>query len=261
MLFPFGFGLHPMKYARELARLAQRHGAVIHGGSPVTGWLRENGRHRLTTARGSVTAAKVLIATNGFTRDELHPAVSGCLLPAISEIVATRPLTDEELSRHRYQADMPLYDKRPMFAYFRVLPDKRLHMGGAGGMTGTPASKERWRSFLTKRAHTIFPEWRDAEIEFCWRGFVCMSSDRLTHLGEVADDPGVFYSLAYHGNGVAMATWSGRAIAGLISGRHNRAIPATMTQPLRPFPIPALRKMRIYRRYGGRMLRTMLGMG
>lgn len=260
MLFPFGFGLHPLKYARELARLAQRHGAIIHGGSPVTGWQRENGRHRLITAGGSVTADKVLIATNGFTRDELHPAVDGCLLPLISEIVATRPLTDEELARHKYQADMPLYDKRSMFAYFRVLPDKRLHMGGAGGMTGTPASKERWRSFLTKRAHTIFPEWKDAEIEYCWRGFVCLTSDHLTHLGEVPDDPGVFYSLAYHGNGVAMATWSGRAIAGMISGRHNRAIPATMTQPLKPFPVPALRKWRIYRRYGGRMMRSMLGM-
>ncbi|MBT5433163.1 MAG: FAD-binding oxidoreductase [Rhodospirillaceae bacterium] len=261
MLFPFGFGLHPMKYSRELARLAQRHGAVIHGNSPVTGWARENGKHRLATPTGTVTADKVLIATNGFTRDDLHPATDGCLLPVISEIVATRPLTDEELARHRYQAEMPLYDKRPMFAYYRVLPDRRIHMGGPGGMTGTPASKERWRSHHEKRIATIWPEWRDVEIEHCWRGFVCLSSDKLTHLGEVPDDPGVFYSLAYHGNGVAMASWSGRAIAGLISGRANRAIPATMTQPLRPFALPALRKFHVYKRYGLRMARNLLGIG
>jgi len=261
MLFPFGFGLHPLKYARGLARLAQSHGAVIHGRSPVTGWRRENGRHRLTVPGGTVTAGKVLIATNGFTRDDFHPVVDGCLLPAISEIVATRPLTDEELARHRYQATMPLYDKRPLFAYYRVLPDKRVHMGGPGGMTGTPASKERWRSFLHKRLGVIWPEWRDIEVEFCWRGFVCLSSDRLTHLGAVPDDPGVFYSLAYHGNGVAMATWSGRAVAGLISGRANRAIPATMTQPLRRFPVPALRKMRMVRRYGGAFVRSLLSHG
>lgn len=261
MLFPFGFGLHPLKYARGLARLAQRYGVTIHGGSPVMGWRRENGLHRLETPRGTVVARKVLIATNGFTLDGLHPAVDGCLLPAISEIVATRPLIDEELARHRFRASMPLYDKRPMFAYFRVLPDRRIHMGGAGGMTGSPASKERWRSFLIRRIAEIWPDWRDLEVEYCWRGFVCMSSDRLTHVGAVPDDPGVFYSLAYHGNGVAMATWSGRAVAGLISGRPNRALPATMTQPLRPFPFPAIRKLAIYRRYGGRMLRSMLGIG
>ena len=261
MLFPFGFGLHPLKYARGLARLAQRHGARIHGESPVLGWRRENGLHRLETHRGSVVARKVLIATNGFTRDGLHPAVDGCLLPAISEIVATRPLTDDELTRHRFQAGMPLYDKRPLFAYFRVLPDRRIHMGGAGGTTGSPASKERWRSFLTRRIAQVWPEWRDVEVEHCWRGFVCLSSDRLTHVGAVPDDPGVFYSLAYHGNGVAMATWSGRAVAGLISGRSNRALPATMTQPLRPFPFPAFRKLAIYRRFGGGMLRNMLANG
>ena len=258
--FPFGFGLHPLKYARELARLAQRHGAVIHGNSMVTGWQRENGRHRLLTAAGSVRANKVLIATNGFTRDELHPAVDGALLPAISEIVATRPLTADELEAHRWRAEAPLYDTRPMFAYFRVLPDNRLHMGGAGGMTGTPASKERWKSFHIKRIATMFPEWRNVEIEYCWRGLLCQSADRLTHVGAVADDPGVYYSLAYHGNGVAMATWSGRAVAGLISGKGNANLPATMTRPLPRFPIPALRKMRIYQRYGWRFLKSKLGM-
>ena len=126
-------------------------------------------------------------------------------------------------------------------------------------MTGTPASKERWKSFHEQRIATMFPEWRNVEIEYCWRGLLCQSADRLTHVGAVADDPGVFYSLAYHGNGVAMATWSGRAVAGLISGRGNANLPATMTRPLPRFRVPALRKMRIYRRYGWRFLKSKLG--
>jgi glycine/D-amino acid oxidase-like deaminating enzyme len=257
MLFPFGFGLHPMKYARELARLAQRHGAVIHGMSPVTGWRREGGRHRLITPRGTVTASKVLVATNGYTDDELHPAFAGCLLPAISQIVATRPLTDDELAAHEWSTDIPLYDTRPLFSYLRVLPDRRLALGGAGGLTGSPRSQERWKAFLTRRIATMFPAWKDVEIDYTWRGFVCITADRMTHLGEVPDDPGVFYSLAYHGNGVAMATWSGRAVAGLISGRGNETLPATIRQPLPRFPIPALRKWRLIRRYGMRVVANM----
>ena len=257
MLFPFGFGLHPMKYARELARLAQRHGAVIHGSSPVTGWERSSGGHRLITPGGSVTASKVLVATNGFTRDDLHPALAGCLLPAISQIVATRPLTDDELAAHNWATEIPLYDTRPMFSYLRVLPDRRLALGGVGGLSGTPHSADRWKAFLKRRIDTMFPAWKDAEIEHSWRGFVCITADRMTHLGELPDDPGVFYSLAYHGNGVAMATWSGRAVAGLISGRANETIPPTMRQPLRRFPIPALRKWRLVRHYGMRMVKDL----
>jgi glycine/D-amino acid oxidase-like deaminating enzyme len=96
----------------------------------------------------------------------------------------------------------------------------------------------------------MFPAWKDVEIDHTWRGFVCIAADRMTHLGVVPDDPGVFYSFAYHGNGVAMATWSGRAIAGLISGRGNDTVPATIRQPVPRFPIPALRKWRLVRRYG-----------
>ena len=260
LVFPYGFGVHPMKYARELARLAQREGAVIHGSSPVTGWRRENGRHRLLTASGSVSAAKVLIATNGFTRDDLHPALAGCLLPGISEIVATRPLTEDELAAHSWKAQMPLYDTRPMFAYFRILPDRRLHMGGCR-RHDRHARVAGALAILPGQAHPHHVPGVAPRGDRTTAGAASSAppADRLTHVGEIPDDPGVFYSLAYHGNGVAMATWSGRAVAGLISGKGNRTLPATMTRPLPRFPIPALRKMRIYRRYGWRFLKMKLG--
>ena len=151
MLFPFGFGLHPLKYARGLARLAQRHGVRIHGESPVLGWRRENGRHRLETRCGSVVARKVLIATNGFTRDGLHPAVDGCLLPAISEIVATRPLTDDELARHRYQAGMPLYDQSPLRLLSR--PAGQAHPHGRSRRHDGQSRIEGPLAFLSDPAH------------------------------------------------------------------------------------------------------------
>ena len=254
MLFPFGFGLHPLKYARALARLALAEGANIHAHSPVTHWTGEGSRHLLRTPRGTLRAEKVLIATNGFTQDTLHPAVEGCLVPGISQIVATRPLTDDELAAHDWRADFPLYDTRPLFSYLQVTPDKRLVLGGAGGFSGTEASRDNWRKFLSRRIAEMFPYWADAEITHCWRGFVCFTRDRLTHLGAVENDPSVFYSLAYHGNGVAMATWSGRAIAGLLSGKSNSIIPTAMKQPLPRFRLPAIRKWSFYLRHARRFL-------
>ena len=249
MLFPFGFAVHPMKYARELARLAIRHGVTIHAASPVSKWSRESNGHRLHTPNGTVRAPKVLIATNGFTLDTLHPSLSGRLLPGIPQIVATRPLTEDELAAHNWQSECPLYDTRPMYSYLQMSADGCLVLGGAGGISGSPRSRESWKGFLTRRIAQMFPEWRHVEIKHSWCCFYCMSLDRLTHIGEIADDPGVYYSLAYHGNGVAMATWSGRAVAGLIAGQENAELPYTMRQPLGRFAVPALRKWWLYYRY------------
>ena len=257
MLFPFGFGLHPLKYARSLARLALSQGVLIHSQSPVTGWTREAGKHVLHTPTGTVRADKVLMATNGFTLDSLHPAVSGCVLPVISQIVATRQLTEDELAAHGWRTEHPLYDTRPMFSYLQMTPDRHLVIGGRGGTTGSPASVDYWQRSLQRRIAEMFPAWANVEITHAWRGFIGFTRDRLTHIGEVPDDPGVFYSLAYHGNGVAMATWSGRAVAGLMTGNSNTRVPITMSQPLMRFPVPALRKWTLYLRYGKRFIESL----
>lgn len=255
MLFPFGFGIHPLKYAYALATLAASAGAKIHAHSAVESWSREGGKHRLHTKTGSVLAKKILIATNGFTADSLHPAIDGCLLPAISQIIATRELSETELKAHNWRTKNPLYDTRPMFSYLQMTPHNRLVIGTGGGMSGSERSALFWRRILVRRIGEMFPQWSKVDITHSWRGLICLSKDRLTHVGEVVDDPGVFYSLAYHGNGVAMATWSGRAVAGLITGRSNNPIPATMRQPLGRFPVATLRKWHIYLRYSRQMLK------
>src|SRR5262245_30700972 len=62
-----GFGLNPLVFARGLARAAVDRGAHLHGLSEVRDWRREGGLQRLVTARGSVSAARVIVATNGYT--------------------------------------------------------------------------------------------------------------------------------------------------------------------------------------------------
>jgi glycine/D-amino acid oxidase-like deaminating enzyme len=69
---PVGFGLNPFKYVTGLAAAAARQGVRIAAHSPVTGWTRETYGHRLATPKGSVRADKVLIATNGYTPEDLH---------------------------------------------------------------------------------------------------------------------------------------------------------------------------------------------
>jgi glycine/D-amino acid oxidase-like deaminating enzyme len=98
------------------------------------------------------------------------------------------------------------------------------------------------RRWMTKRLGEMWPAWKDVEVSHFWRGFVCLAPDLLPHLGRLPDDESVFYSFAYHGNGVAMASWCGRALARAIADDLDwENIPAVITQPLRRYPLAAFR--------------------
>ncbi|NNG04469.1 MAG: FAD-binding oxidoreductase, partial [Inquilinus sp.] len=79
--FADGFGLHPLKYLYGLLDAVLREGVPVHPRTRVIGWKRVGHKHRLITRAGSVHAGQVLIATNGYTEDALHPALAGTALP------------------------------------------------------------------------------------------------------------------------------------------------------------------------------------
>jgi glycine/D-amino acid oxidase-like deaminating enzyme len=238
-----GFGLHPLKLCRGLAEAAARRGARLCPHSPVTQWRREGGRHLLVTPEGAVRARRVIIATNGFTRDELHPALAGTLLPALSNIVVTRPLSAAELAAQGMHTEMPASDTRGLLFYVRLLPDRRFLFGARGGLDASPASMAAQRAFLEARLGALFPAWRGIETTHAWRGPVCLSARLCPHLAVLEDDGTVCCALAYHGAGVAMANWAGRAVAALALGLAGakEAIPAVLAQPPRRWPLPRYR--------------------
>ena len=62
--------VQPLAYARGLAKAALAAGATIHGNTLATGLARENGKWIVSTRQGAtVTADRVVLATNGYTGD------------------------------------------------------------------------------------------------------------------------------------------------------------------------------------------------
>ncbi|HET6469426.1 MAG TPA: FAD-binding oxidoreductase [Geminicoccaceae bacterium] len=256
LLIPHGFGLHPLRYAHGLAAAAARRGARIFTSSPVVGWERHGSRHRLLTPAGSVTADRVLLATNGFTTDGLHPALAGRTLPALSAIVVTRPLSAPELLAQRWQRPAMFADTRTLLFYARLLPDRRLLFGARGGTDASPAAFARRTAWMRRRLGERFPAWRDVQIDHAWWGLVCLARDRLPHLGPLPGAPGVFAALAYHGSGVAMAGWFDRAVAALLADRPQPGpLPAFVRSPPPRFPLPGLRLLMLRAAYAGYRLR------
>ncbi len=239
-----GFALHALKYCRGLARAAQRHGAVLHGASPVLDWRRDGKRHLLRTPAGMVRARKVLIAGNAYTGDRLHTATRGRLLPVLSNILVTRELSQAERDSVNWRSYLKIWDSRRLLFYYRMLPQNRVLFGARGGIEDTPANNRYQRQWLERRFAEMFPPLAKVEAEFFWRGWVCLARDRNPHLGST-DDGTVHYALAYAGSGVALATYCGRLLADRIAGKIADAGPL-LSAPLPAFPLPALR--RIYQR-------------
>lgn len=240
-----GFALHALKYARGLARAAQRAGAQLHDSSPVQGWSRDGNRHVLATPRGKVRARQVVIAGNGYTGDRLHPAIDGRLLPALSNIIVTRPLTEADRAGLNWSTTLPISDSRNLLFYFRLLPDHRILFGARGGIDDTAASRDAHKAWLQRRLTDMFPILAGIEVTHFWNGWVCVPFDKSPHVNSVEDGT-VHYALGYVGTGVALATYCGQLLAHRLAGDSSLLPSPLLARPLPRFPLPALR--RVYQR-------------
>jgi glycine/D-amino acid oxidase-like deaminating enzyme len=244
-----GFALNPLSFARGLAEAALRHGARLHPHSAVLAWEKApRGGHLLTTEGGRLTAKKVVFATNGFCPEGLNPAFDRRLLPALSNIITTRPLSDDELSAQGWQADTPMTftpvcNTRTLLFYYRLLPDRSFLFGARGDTTGSPEDGQRMKAWMTRRLGEVFPAWQDVPISHFWRGLVGVTRKLTPSMGRLEDDESVWYGYGYHANGVNTAPWVGKELAAMIAGKKDpkTAIPAVMAGQAAPFPLAALR--------------------
>jgi glycine/D-amino acid oxidase-like deaminating enzyme len=237
-----GFGIHPLNYARGLALAAHKAGAKLHPHSKVIRWEQFGGEHRLYTEQAKVSAKRVLVATNGYTPEAVSTFHAGRILPALSNIIVTRPLTDGELKTQGWTSNTMAYDSRNLLHYFRLLPNKRFLFGGRGGTDSSNGAAADYQRSITQTFQRLFPAWAKAEITHFWRGHVCLSYDRVPYIGPVNDSQSVWTALAYHGNGVAMGSWSGRAVARMMQNKTTRdEVSPVITRRLAKFPLPAFR--------------------
>jgi glycine/D-amino acid oxidase-like deaminating enzyme len=230
-----GGGLHPLNYALGLAAAAIEAGAKIHGSSRVTRIDRQNGGFKLHTAKGTLTAERIVIGTNGYA-DGLHDPLRRSIVPARSVQVATRPLSDN-LRKSILPEGQVLSDTRRLLLYFRLDAEGRFLMGGRGafGESGVKARQADMREV----AERLFPQLAGIEWQHHWGGFVALTTDHLPHLHEL--EPGIMTALGYNGRGVAMATAMGKLLAEQASGKARADLDFPVTG-LRPIPFHALRK-------------------
>ena len=208
--------LQPAKLHREMRRLAESAGAQIRGRALVHAITREHGRFRVQTARGTVLADQVVIATNAYS-GEATPFVRDRIVPVTAYMIATEPMPDalaaDVLPRNRTGGDT----KRALYA-FRRSPDGR-RVVFAGRAKFRDIDERRAATILHRFMTGVWPQMRDVRVSHCWKGFVGFTFDFLPHMGE-AD--GLHYAAGCQGAGVAMMSYLGHQIGLKMLRRQNR---------------------------------------
>ncbi len=245
---PIGFALNPRKYALGLAAAAEAAGARIFAQSAVIGIDPQAGGYRLRFNYGELACRRLVVATNGYSSDNLPTWLKGRYLPVQSNIIVTRQMTDAEIASG-WSSDLMAYDTRNLLHYFRLLPERRFLFGMRGGIRADATAHDQMRRRIRADFEGMFPMWAGVETLHFWSGLACLSRNLTPYAGPIDGMENAYVAMAYHGNGVSMASYCGMLLAGLITGRGPK-VPRVMQGPFRPFPLPRWRRSLLHAAYG-----------
>lgn len=219
--------IHPLKLIVGLARAASAAGAAIHEMTKASSIRQSGGKTLIETPAGTITADKVLIATNAYIGN-LEPVTSAHVMPIRSFIGATVPLD-------RFPSVIPgkesIADSRFVVRYWRRTRDGRLLFGGREAYTSdTPRDIS---THIRRQIAEIYPELQDIEITHGWGGSVGITMPRKPFAREVM--PGVISIGGYSGHGVMLSNYCGKLYADMVTGK-GRELDHLLDLKIPPFP-------------------------
>ncbi|MFN8401034.1 MAG: FAD-binding oxidoreductase [Anaerolineales bacterium] len=201
-------GLNPAQYVAGLAGAAARAGATLCARARVDKIERREKRFFIQTERGNVEAESILVATSGYTGNATKK-LQKKIIPIGSFIIATEKLSDE-LAHELSPKNRMIFDYKHFLNYFRLWDNRMIFGGRAAFFPENENTIARSGEILRNEMLKVYPQLKDAKVEYVWGGTLDFAFDQMTHVGE---EDGIFYSLGYAGHGVAMATYLGTTVA------------------------------------------------
>ena len=210
-------GVNPARYIAGLGHAAMRAGAEIFERTRVESIQRESNHGeagwKVLTSRGTFRAREIFVGTSGYT-SSATPALQKKIIPIGSFIITTEVLP-EKLARELSPRNRMIYDSKNYLYYYRLTPDRRMLFGGrAAFFPENDQTIRRSAEILRRGMIDVYPQLRDAKIDYVWGGTLDFAFDIMPHAGQI---DGIYYALGYAGHGVAMATYQGQKMAEMIA--------------------------------------------
>lgn len=232
--------VQPAKLVRGLAEAVERRGVRIYEQTAVTGI----GKGRVTTTRGTVTAHRIIRATEGFTHG--IPGNEREWIPLNSAIMVTEPVPAALWDEIGWRGQEIFGDVSHAYCYAQRTRDDRILMGGRGvpyrfgsktdvnGQT-QPATVEQLKEIL----YRLLPQAKGLRLDHAWCGVLGVPRDWCTTAG-LDRDTGIGWAGGYVGLGVSTSNLSGRTLADLVLDRRTdlTALPWVNRRPRKWEPEP-----------------------
>lgn len=210
--------LHPLNLVTGEAAAAAALGVQLFEDSAAVEIIKGN-KPVVKTAGGQVTCDFLLLAGNAYIGHKLEPYIGGKVLPAGSYVIATEPLTDEQVAS-TIPKNMAFADLSIALDYYHLSGDNRLLFGGLCTYSGK--DPKDITGALLPNLERVFPQLKGVGIDFEWGGMIGIGANRLPQIGCLPDAPNIFYAQAYSGHGVNATHMAGKVIAEAISGTAER---------------------------------------
>jgi glycine/D-amino acid oxidase-like deaminating enzyme len=211
--------VHPAKLVRGLAHVVETLGAVIYESTEVLSWVPG----RVTTARGIVSADRIVIATEGYGATIAQTRRR--ILPLYSLMIATEPLSDAAWDDIGIQHGQTFADYRHLLVYGQRTADNRFAFGGRGARYHWGSSirdsydrDAKVFAHLERALVDLFPRAAAATVTHRWGGPLGVPRD--WHAGVLFDDrTGLGSAGGYVGDGLSTTNLAGRTLCDLLLGQ------------------------------------------
>jgi len=231
----------PARLAWGLADAAESLGVRIAERTRVEDVSVRRGRVTVRTATGTVTAARVVLATNAFR--PLLARLRFHTVPVYDYVLATEPLSAGQLAAVGWRNRTGISDSGNQFHYYRLTADDRILWGGYDavyhfGRRIDPALDDRRAThrLLAEQFYATFPQLRDVRFTHRWGGVVDTST-RYCALFGAASRGRIAYALGFTGLGVGASRFAADVMLDLLDGRPTERTRLMMVRR-KPLPFP-----------------------
>ncbi|BFM15657.1 FAD-dependent oxidoreductase [Maricurvus nonylphenolicus] len=211
--------VHPAKLAWGLKRAAQSLGVVFYDNTPMQNSKKTNQGLVVTTPQAKITANKVLLATNAFTK---HKKVISRRVSAIRDrIVMTEPLSQAQLDALGWKNRQGIYDTRTQLNYMRLTADNRVLFGGRLGYffnnNTDPAFDKTPEPYyrLVQTLYKTLPALAGIKISHAWSGPIALTTRMAVHYQHFHNGD-MIYAGGYSGFGVTATRFASRVAVAIL---------------------------------------------
>lgn len=224
--------IHPARLARGLAETVEGLGVRLYEKSPV---LALDG-HLLKTPQGSVRAETTVMATEGYSG--ALPGLQHRLIPVHSMMVATEPLSQQQIDAIGMHQRFTFGNLDHMTTYGQLTADRRIAFGCRGtyhyGSEIQQQFNEDDPDFELVRQTLIrfFPVLEGIGFTHAWGGAMGVSRSLQPSINYDPESQ-LAWAGGYFGNGVGATHLAGRTLADLICGRDTERVHTPWVNPPR----------------------------